>query len=328
MTNSHSNGITIRRGPMASDVLGKHFTQIYNYAMRDTRLTYRARGVLGSLLTHTEGYGITIKFLVAGSPEGREGRDAIASALRELEQFGYLHRKREVDPVTKKMGGTEYKVTDMPDGFSVEGKSPWSEPETDKPELGNAAGPSLDTCFQGQGFQGQGFQSLESPTLKKTNGRTPPEEHTEPEGVPAEVVDRVCKKLADTIRDRGLKRPKVTYAWKDAARDLLTPDEGGFSYTIEEIEGGIDWAQAHPFWSSRVMTMRKFTEHFPKIMSQARGELGDPKTEVGKKAHDDLVSRRLKRLDQMESDLEAKLGRALSFAERRKMQEFVKEEIQ
>lgn len=318
---------------MASDVLGKHFTQIYNRAMRDERLTYRARGVLGSLLTHTEGYGITIKFLVAGSPEGREGRDAIAGALRELEEFGYLSRKREFDPVTKRLGGTEYKVTDMPDGFSVEGKNPWSKPETPEPDLGKGAGGSLGTDFQGQAFQEQVSQGLESPTLKKTNGRTPTEEHAEgaagaAESVSPEAVDQVCRKLADAIKERGLKRPKVTYAWKDAARELLTPDDEGFSYTLEEVEGGIEWAQGHSFWASRVMTMKKFAEHFPKIMSQARGELGDPKTEAGKKAHDDLVSRRLKRMDQMESDLEEKLGRPLTFSERKKMQEFVKEETQ
>lgn len=148
------------------------------------------------------------------------------------------------------------------------------------------------------------------------------------ESVPPEVVDRVCKKLADTIKGRGLKRPKITYAWRDAALDLLTPDEDGFAYTLEEIEGGIEWAQGHAFWASRAMTMKKFAEHFPKIMSQARGEMSDPKTEAGKKAHDDLMSRRLKRMDQMEHDLEGQLGRPLTFAEKKKMQEFVKEEIQ
>lgn len=125
----------IRRGRMAADVIGAHFTQIYNAALRDKRLTWRARGVLAGLLTHSDGFGITIEQLAKGGAHGPvagEGRDAIRTALGELELYGYLRREQSQDEVTRQFGGTEYMVTDMPDGLFV-AEMPSSEPMSDEP---------------------------------------------------------------------------------------------------------------------------------------------------------------------------------------------------
>lgn len=68
-----------------------HFTQIPNAWLRDDRLSRRAKGLLAELLSHREGWEITIGALTRSGPEGR---DAIASAVHELERFGYLNRTR------------------------------------------------------------------------------------------------------------------------------------------------------------------------------------------------------------------------------------------
>jgi len=124
---------------MAADVIGAHFTQIFNAALRDKRLSWRARGVLAGLLTHSDGFGITIEQLAKGGTHGPqaglklgEGRDAIRSALGELETFGYLCRTQSQDEKTKQFGSTEYLVTDMPDGLLI-GEMPRSEPMSDEP---------------------------------------------------------------------------------------------------------------------------------------------------------------------------------------------------
>lgn len=114
---------------MTADVLGRDFTQAGNSALRDRRLSRRARGLLAELLSHCDGFGISIQSLVAAGPEGR---DAIRAALTELEEHGYLVRKRERRE-DGTLGGTQYYITDMPD--PVEQQNGRSEPATEKPTL-------------------------------------------------------------------------------------------------------------------------------------------------------------------------------------------------
>jgi hypothetical protein len=68
----------------------RDFTQTPNAWMRDEKLSMRARGVLGLLLTHETGFSVTIKALASSSPS--EGVDAIRTAVQELEVNGYLRR--------------------------------------------------------------------------------------------------------------------------------------------------------------------------------------------------------------------------------------------
>lgn len=114
----------IERGPMGADVVGANFTQIYNDAIRDHRLSWKARGVLTWLLSHKEGFGISVGSLVAGGPEGEK---AVYSALRELEALRYLKRVQEQDPETKKFTAMVYRITDIPDGATIHVPSPWAE---------------------------------------------------------------------------------------------------------------------------------------------------------------------------------------------------------
>lgn len=68
-----------------------HFTQIPNDWLRDRRLSYKARGLLAELLSHSVGWIVSRDRLAR---LGVDGRDAIASAIRELEDHGYLERRQ------------------------------------------------------------------------------------------------------------------------------------------------------------------------------------------------------------------------------------------
>lgn len=72
-----------------------HFTQIPNAWLRDERLSLRAKGLLGQLLSHSEGWSVSIRSL---AEKNNCGRDAIRSAVRELEEAGYLGREQSRQP--------------------------------------------------------------------------------------------------------------------------------------------------------------------------------------------------------------------------------------
>lgn len=77
-----------------SDKTNGHFTQIANEAVRDPRLSYRALGILVRQLSQIDEWVMNanqLRTIDAGnSPvNGREGRDAIRSALCELSDAGY-----------------------------------------------------------------------------------------------------------------------------------------------------------------------------------------------------------------------------------------------
>lgn len=67
-------------------VEGVPFTQIANTALRDTRLSFRARGILAMVLSHSGEWKAPARWIVQ---QGTEGRDAIQKALNELTEYGY-----------------------------------------------------------------------------------------------------------------------------------------------------------------------------------------------------------------------------------------------
>lgn len=116
------------------------YTQIPNEWIRDTRITFKAKGVLHLLLSHKSGWRTSISHL---SSVGKDGRDAIRTAIIELEESGYLVRTRIRD--SGKLGGSEWRLTD-----------PFDSPMTDFPMLEK---PMQENPMQ------------ENPTLKNTNNK-------------------------------------------------------------------------------------------------------------------------------------------------------------
>lgn len=68
-----------------------HFTQIPNHWLRDKRLSYKARGLLAELLTHSIGFEVSRERLARS---GHDGDRSIRTAIAELEAVGYLKRSQ------------------------------------------------------------------------------------------------------------------------------------------------------------------------------------------------------------------------------------------
>lgn len=85
-----------------------HFTIIPNGTLQDHGLSFMARGILVYLVSLPDGSRESIKTLAGRS---REGRTAVANAMRELEAAGFLKRvKRHADGAI----GTRLVVSDAP----------------------------------------------------------------------------------------------------------------------------------------------------------------------------------------------------------------------
>lgn len=67
------------------------FTQIPNDWLRDGNLSLKAKGLLAQLLSHADGWSVSIQSLAKAN---QCGKDAIRSAVKELEDNGYLVRSQ------------------------------------------------------------------------------------------------------------------------------------------------------------------------------------------------------------------------------------------
>ena len=70
------------------------FTRIPNYWLRDSRISFKAKGLLAYLLSHEIGYTITLGQI---ERETGDGRSAIRATVAELEHAGYLVTQRTTD---------------------------------------------------------------------------------------------------------------------------------------------------------------------------------------------------------------------------------------
>lgn len=117
----------IRRGPMAADA----FTQIRNALFRDSRLSFKDKGVFGLISTHRDGFGISAEAIAACSTDGVS---AVKVALRNLERHGYLQRTQQRKP-DGTLGASVYFITDQPEAFGdvPELDNPRSAPSVENP---------------------------------------------------------------------------------------------------------------------------------------------------------------------------------------------------
>ena len=107
----------------------RDFTVMSNHHLRNKNLSLRAKGLLSVMLSLPEEWDYTLKGLAHIS---KEGVDAIRSAIKELEKFGYIerHRKRNKKGQLKT---SEYIIHELP----ILPEPKHTEPILENPTLDN-----------------------------------------------------------------------------------------------------------------------------------------------------------------------------------------------
>lgn len=93
-----------------------NYTQIPNELLRNSNLSWKAKGLLCTLLSNKRGWKSHFETLQALSTDGES---SLRSGLKELENNGYLVRYRFRSKKTKKMIGSFWGYTDIPNDFKV-----------------------------------------------------------------------------------------------------------------------------------------------------------------------------------------------------------------
>lgn len=141
-----------------------HFTTIPNAWLRDPNMTRRARGLLVELLSHREGWSVTVESLARA---GREGKAAISRDLRELEELGYL--RREQSRTDSGFGSMDYILTDPADAEKSQVGNGTRLPGTDNTVTGESDTDYVDTDYVDTTNVNTTNVSPTNPPTKKNN---------------------------------------------------------------------------------------------------------------------------------------------------------------
>ncbi|MCG5119246.1 hypothetical protein MA546_10760 [Streptomyces sp. T7(2022)] len=176
----------------------RSFTSLPNATTRDKHLSWAAMGILSYLLGLPDGSRTSVRQLAGLRAEGR---DRVAAALRQLEEFRYLRRVRRQGPTGRFT--TDYEVFDVP---YVDEPDASAEP-------GVASLGEVCVAVSGNPASGGPAVGAPGPTLTGKTGSTKPPTL----GVPSPAADGPQAPDARC----GERRPKRRRARREAAEEQV-----------------------------------------------------------------------------------------------------------
>jgi hypothetical protein len=230
----------IRRAPRPET----GFLLVRNEIVRDDRLSYRARGVLLDILSRPDNWTTSADRMTTG----REGREALLTAFRELREVGYMRTSRVQDDK-----GRWATVTDV-----------FDSPESAEPASVNQPCPHAPETGEPKSVEPTVLRSTEEEELSSGAADAVPGAKRK-QDLPRPDVERLCTYLADKIEGNGSLRPTVTAAWRKECRLMLDKDKR----TEEQVRWLINWCQNDTFWRGNVMSMPKFRQQFDQMRIKA-----------------------------------------------------------
>lgn len=222
--------------------LTENFTCFPNALLRDSSLSFRARGMLCMILSHSQEWEVCKTWLRSQTTEGKE---AVASTMRELEEAGYAINHKIRNPATGIFVKSIWTFRDSPVPSSsrtsatkkriTEGIPPTGNPDTGKPDSGlpDSGKPDtkkdyLEEDNQKEGLLSEGIQVVARELLEAWNSI---------EGVrhARSIQDGRLASLKTRIREKEFREN-----WRDAIKEV-----GSSPFLLGKTGGSwvanIDW---------------------------------------------------------------------------------------
>ncbi|MDX3260712.1 hypothetical protein PV336_15945 [Streptomyces sp. MI02-2A] len=215
----------------------KGYTTIPNSTLCDHRLSFRARGVLAFLLAKPDDWETRTTDL----PEhGREGRDAVRAALKELRDLGYMSQEREQfrdEDTGKWLWRTVTVVRDFPE---PENPSPEDVPRTDSQASESSCHIPTQEEASEDGFSGApllpSYITTNSQVVIEKTTSSPPRRSARSDPDQAEETPRrPGGKGWDAVRP--VYRPKKKSRREQAEEAALAEKELDPAYVVAQVLG-------------------------------------------------------------------------------------------
>ena len=186
-----------------------HYINIDQQLIRDESLSWKARGIFMYLWSQTDEWDFYAKEV---AKHATDGLDALNSGLEELEQRGYLSRKRKRDKEGR-LKGTDWILHEKPKKASPKSQTPKPDfPTQDKPIQEKSIQENPDLSITDP----KNYQLEELSTGSKYNVRLPPDhasvekttDQKTPEQIPYSEIIEYLNKKAGTHYRSGSKAPQ------------------------------------------------------------------------------------------------------------------------
>ena len=202
----------------------KGYTVMSNYHLRDKALSLKAKGLLSQILSLPEDWDYTLSGLCYIN---RESKDAIRTAVNELERAGYIERHQTTDE-SGKFSSNEYIIHEQPVSLPSSLDKPSSEnPTTGKPTSENPTQLNKDRVTKDQSITDpsitHSFPSLSPPPAEMagTAAVSPPERKRR-EAVTQSAVEIYRELIKENIEyDHLLRHSKIDREELDGIVELL-----------------------------------------------------------------------------------------------------------
>jgi hypothetical protein len=256
---------------------GKGHESIRREALQDTRLSFKATGILAYLLSLPDNWRTDAERLSQAKNshgKAKEGREAMRAGLRELEDAGYLVRRKFQDGQGQWRWTWRYSDTpsdlreqDVSAGQTGDGLPDYGSPDDGSPvdievlEV-EVLEKRTDTTF-----------------LSETPDGAPNQDSQDAKQQPPARPDvvQLCNRLRDLMIGNGCKPPTVGKQWETAARLLLDRDKRD----LREALWMLGWCQRDEFWRTNVLSMPTFRARYDQLVLRAKAEVGRRRNGLG-----------------------------------------------
>lgn len=243
----------------------ENFVILHKGALEDPNLSFKAKGLWAYCLSRPDDWVFHVKHL---STVSQDGEDAVYSAIKELQEAGYI-RKIQTQ-ANGRFQKVDYEIYEIP--IEIQKILPLRDfPDAVFPDAENPALLSIDP-----------IPSIEEEIISRPSASPPPQAV----GISTRLLQAILKTKPD-FKQRDLR------GWVKEIELMSRLDNRSW----EAIEKVIEWLPSNSFWAKNVLSAGSLRKQFDRLELEMKSSRSNSKDEdnilVDKlKQRTDLISRR------------------------------------